>query len=87
MVIYYLLLLLLLLSFFLGLHPQHMEVLKVGVESELPLPVFTTATAMQDLKRICKLHHSSWQHLFLNPLSKARDQAQVLMDTSWVCYC
>ena len=28
---------------FLGLHPWHMEVPRLGVESELQLPVYTTA--------------------------------------------
>ena len=32
------------------------------------------------------LCHSSWQCWILNPLSKPRDQTQVLMDTSQVCY-
>ena len=30
-----------------------------------------------------KLHHSSWQRWILNPWSEARDQAHILMDTSW----
>ena len=34
---------------FLGPHPQHMEVPRLGVESELRLLAYTTATAMQDL--------------------------------------
>ena len=32
------------------------------------------------------LHHSSLQHQVLNPLSRARDQTRVLMDTSQVHY-
>ena len=36
------------LSFFLGLHLWHMEVPRLGVESELQLPAYTTATAMPD---------------------------------------
>ena len=32
---------------FLGQHPQHMEIPRLGVESELQLPAYTTATAMQ----------------------------------------
>ena len=32
---------------FLGLHPWHMEVPGLGVESELQLPAYTTATAMR----------------------------------------
>ena len=63
-----------------------MEVLRLVVELELLLPSYTTATAMGDLSRVCHLHHSSWQHWILNPLSKARDQTRVLMDTSQVCY-
>ena len=31
------------------------------------------------------LHQSSWQHQILNPLSEARDQTFILMDTSQVC--
>ena len=42
------------------------------------------ATAMRDPGCIFDLHHSSWQHQILNPLSKARDQTHVLMDTSRV---
>ena len=44
---------------FLGLNPQHMEVPRIGVKSELQLPAYTTATAMQDPSCICDLHHSS----------------------------
>ena len=33
----------------LGLHLQHMEVPRLGVELELLLPVHTTATATRDL--------------------------------------
>ena len=33
---------------FLGLHPQHMEVPTLGVESELQLPAYVTATATRD---------------------------------------
>ena len=61
-----------------------MEVPRVGVESELPLPVYTTATAMRDLRCVCDVHPCSRQRWILNPLSEARDQTQVLMDTSRV---
>ena len=37
---------------FLGLHPWHMEVPGLGVESELQLLAYTTATAMRDLGHI-----------------------------------
>ena len=33
---------------FLGLHPRHMEVPRLGVKSELQLPACTIATAMPD---------------------------------------
>ena len=35
-----------------------MEVPRMGVESELQLPAYTTATAMQDLSLICNPHYS-----------------------------
>ena len=70
------------LSFgFSGPYPWHMEVPRLGVESELQLPVYTTDTATWDLNHVCNLHHSTWQHGILNPLSKASDQIHVLMDT------
>ena len=43
----------------LRLHPQHVEVPRLGVQSELQLPVYTTATATWDLSHVCNLHHSS----------------------------
>ena len=69
---------------FLGPYPQHMEVPKLGVELELQLPAYTTARATPDLSCICDIQHSSRQHQILNPLSRARDQTHVFIDTSWV---
>ena len=57
---------------------------RLGVESELQLPAYATATAMQDPSGICDLHHSSPQRQILNRLSEARDQTRNLMDTSRV---
>ena len=71
---------------FLGLHPQHMEVPRLGVESELQLLAYPTATAVQDPSRVCDLHHSLRQCQILNPLSEARDGTRILMDPSWVHY-
>ena len=71
--------------FFLGPNPQHMEVHRLGVISELQLPAYTTAT--QDPSHICYLHHSSQQRLIPDPLSKARDQTCLLMGTSQICFC
>ena len=69
---------------FLGLHPQHMEVPRLGVELELQLPVYTPGTATWDQSPVCDLHHSSRPRRILNPLSEARDQARILMDTSLI---
>ena len=71
--------------FFLGLHPQHTEVPRLGVKQELQLPVYTTA--MQDPNRICDLHHSSQQCQIPDPLSEARDGTSILMDTSRIRFC
>ena len=72
------------LLFFLGLHPWHMEVPRLGVQSELQLPAYTTTTAAPDPSRVCDLHHSSQQHQILNPLSEARDWTCIPMDTSQI---
>ena len=58
---------------FLGLHPQHMEVPRLGVELELSLLVCATVTAMQDPSHVCNLHHSSQQCQILNLLNKTSD--------------
>ena len=63
---------------FLGLHLQYMEVPKLGIESELQLQAYPTAAAMQNVSCLCNVHHSSQQHLILNPLSKARDGTKSL---------
>ena len=64
-----------------------MEVPKLGVELELQRPASARATATPDLSCIRHLHHSSWQGRILNPLSGARNQTLILMDTSQVRYC
>jgi len=51
----------------LGPHPQHMDVPRLGVESELQLPAYTTATATPDPSHVYILHHSSRQLWILNP--------------------
>ena len=58
---------------FLGLHQRNMEVPRLGVESELQLLAYTTATATPGPSCICDLHHSSCKHRILNPLSEARN--------------
>ena len=71
---------------FLGLHLQHMEVPRLGVELGLQPPAYTTATATQDLSRVCDLQHSSRQCWILKPLSTTRDRTCILMDTSQICF-
>ena len=58
-----------------------MEVPRLGVESELQLPAYATATATPDLSHVFDVYHSSWQCRILNPLSKARDRTRNLMET------
>ena len=59
---------------FLGPHPRHTEVPRLGVKAQPQLPAYTTATAMQDSGHICDLHHSSRQREIPDPLSEARDR-------------
>ena len=63
-----------------------MEVPRLGVQLELQMPAYTTATAIAtpDPSCVCNLHHSSGQRQILNPLSKARDQTRNLMVPSWI---
>ena len=60
-----------------------MEVPGLGVESELQLPAYTTATTTPDPSLICDLRCSLWRpRWILKPLSKAGDQTGILVDTS-----
>jgi len=87
--LFYLFYLFILFLFFCFLGPflRHMEVPRPGVDSELQLPAYTTATATPDPSRICHLHHSSWQCWILNPLSEARDQTCNLIVPSRIHFC
>ena len=58
---------------FLGPHLWHVDVPRLGVQSELLLPAYTTVTATRYPSHIYDLCHSSWQCWILNPLSDARD--------------
>ena len=72
--------------FFLFRPPlRHMEVPRLGVESELQLPAYATATATSDPIWVCDLHLSSQQCWILNPLSEIRDRTHTFMDTTQVC--
>ena len=57
-------------SVFLGLHPWLMEVPSLGVESELQLPAYATATETEtrDPSHVCNLHYSSRQYWIHYPL-------------------
>ena len=68
----------------LALNMQHMEVPRLGVEVELQLLAYITAIATWDPNHICDLYHSSRQRWILNPLSEARDQTCILMESGWV---
>ena len=63
-----------------------MEVPRLGVELELQLPAYATATAMPDPSHICDLHHSSWPCWIPDPLSVARDRTCILMDAGRICF-
>ena len=61
-----------------------MEVPRPEIELELQLLAYATATAMQDPSCVCDLYHSLQKCQILNPLSEARDQTCILMDTNWI---
>ena len=58
-----------------------MEVPRQGVELELQLLAYATATAMPDLNHIFDLCHSLHQCRVLNPVSETRSQTHILADT------
>ena len=68
--------------FFLGPDLWHMEVPRLGAESELQVPAYTTATVTVDQSQMCDLCFTLWQLGILNPLSEARDQTCILMGTT-----
>ena len=73
-------------SVFLGLHPQHLEVPRLGVESDLYRLAYTTATATWDTS--CVLRPTPQLLATPDPygyqLGKPKDWTHVLVDTSWV---
>ena len=68
-------------AFFLWLQLQPMEVPGLGVELELQLLAHATTTAAQDPSYIFDLCSSLQQCQIPNPLSEARDQTYILMNT------
>ena len=75
-----------LLIYYLFLLGPHMEVPRLGIQSEMQLLAYTIAAATWGPSHICDLHCSSWQCQNLNPLSRARDQTYILMNTSQAPY-
>ena len=60
---------------FLGPHLRHMEFPRLGVQLDLQLPAYVTATTTSDPSRVSTyIYHGSRQHRNLNPLSDARDR-------------
>ena len=57
---------------------------QVEFESELQLLAHATAIAMLDLSHICNHSGSFWQRQIPNPLSEARDQIHILLDSSQI---
>ena len=72
---------------FSGLHPRHMEVSRLGVEWDLQLPAYATATTILDLSCVCDWHHSSQQCQILNTLSEARDWTHNLLVPNRIHFC
>ena len=70
----------------LGLHPWHMVVPRLRVESGAVAAAPAPAPATWDPSRVCDLQHSSLPPCILNPLSEARDQTHILMDSSQFHY-
>ena len=54
---------------------------RAGVELELQMPAYTTATATQDSSCICDLCCSSQPCWIFNPVIEARDQTCIFTDT------
>ena len=72
---------------FLGLSLWHMDVPRLGVESELWLLAYTTATITSDQSPIHELCCSLQQRQILNPLIEAGAPACILMDANAVRVC
>ena len=69
---------------FLGLHLWHMEVPRLGAESEVHPLAYATATAMPVWAASATYATGHGNAGAFNPLSEARDWTHVLMDTSQI---
>ena len=63
-----------------------MEVLRLGVESELQLQAYAIATATLNPSRICDLCGSLWHCWILNPPSEARYQTLSISFLQKLCW-
>ena len=61
--------------------PRFMEVPRLGVQSELQLLAYATATATRDSSCVCNLHHSS--QAVLDPLTH-RARPRIKSTSSWI---
>ena len=61
-----------------------MEVPRLGIQSELQLPTYTTATATPYTSHAWDPCLSLWQGRILNPLNEAWDPTCILIDTSQI---
>ena len=61
------------------------ELPRLGVKSELQLLTYWPTPQPQQcrIQAASSVYHRPWQHQIINPVSKARDQTHILMDTSW----
>ena len=58
------------------------EIPRLGVESELQLPAYATATAMQDPSRVYDVHHSSQQQVIQATSDVPMPQQHMIQATS-----
>ena len=73
-----------LLLLFLGMHPWHMEIPRLGGRTGATAASLHHTHGNTDLSSVGGLHHSSRQRQILHPLSRARDWTRNLMGTSQI---
>ena len=66
--------------------PAELEVSQLGVKLELQLLAYATATAMQDPRYVCDLHHSLWKCQIPNPLSEGGIKPTFSWIVFWICF-
>ena len=69
---------------FLGPHPRHVEVPRLGGRIGAVATGLRHSHRTWDLSCICDLYHSSRQHQILNPLGKARNPTCSLTVPGWI---